>query len=244
MRSRLLFACLLFIVLFLGHSKNAHSQELQVALDFDLAAPQGEFSDQLDKLGWGLNIMGGYRFGNTPFMLGLEFGFMNFGRDVRDAPLSTTIPDLRVEVENSYNLVHGDILLRLIPPPTTVRPYVEGLVGFNYFYTETVIRDRGSFSGEERLRDTNFEDTALSYGFGAGVQFRLYQDRSTVREPDEIAPSGVYLTLASRYMFGREAEYLQEGSIDVVSRPGEVLYDVSRSETNLLYFKLGVVISF
>ena len=244
MQSRRISVLVVLIFLAIGHTKHAQSQEWQVGIDFDLAAPQGEFSDQLDKLGWGLNIMGGYRFADTPFMLGLEFGFMNFGRDVRDAPLSTTIPDLRVEVENSYNLVHGDLLLRLIPPPTTVRPYIEGLVGFNYFYTETVIRDRGSFSGEERLRDTNFEDTALSYGFGAGVQFRLYQDRATERAPDEVMPSGVYVTLASRYMFGREAEYLQEGSIDVVTRPGEVLYDVSRSETDLLYFKLGLVITF
>ncbi len=225
-------------------STKTEAQELQVAIDFDLAAPQGEFSDQLDKLGWGLNLMGGYRFGQTPIMLGLEFGFMNFGRDVRDAPLSTTIPDLRVEVENSYNLVHGDILLRMIPPPTAIRPYVEGLVGFNYFYTETVIRDRGSFSGEERLRDTNFEDTALSYGLGAGVHFRLYQDRAMERDSEDVTPSSVYLSLSSRYMFGREAEYLQEGSIDVVSRPGEVLYDVSRSKTDLLYFKLGLVINF
>ncbi len=244
MQSRRISVLVVLIFLAIGHTNHAQSQEWQVGIDFDLAAPQGEFSDQLDKLGWGLNIMGGYRFADTPFMLGLEFGFMNFGRDVRDAPLSTTIPDLRVEVENSYNLVHGDLLLRLIPPPTTVRPYIEGLVGFNYFYTETVIRDRGSFSGEERLRDTNFEDTALSYGFGAGVQFRLYQDRATERAPDEVMPSGVYVTLASRYMFGREAEYLQEGSIDVVTRPGEVLYDVSRSETDLLYFKLGLVITF
>lgn len=235
---------ILLIILLICFVERAQSQELQVGIEFDLGVPQGEFSDQLDKIGWGFNVMGGYRFGNTPFMLGLEFGFMNFGRDVRDAPLSTTIPDLRVEVENSYNLLHGDLFVRLIPPPTTVRPYIEGLLGFNYFFTETVLRDRGSFSGEERLRDTNFEDTTLSYGFGAGVQFQLYRDRSTERAPDEISPSSVYLTLASRYMFGREAEYLQEGSIDVVSSPGDVIFDVSRSETNLLYFKLGVAISF
>ncbi|TVR17592.1 MAG: hypothetical protein EA391_04350 [Balneolaceae bacterium] len=244
MKKLKLYSLFVLLILFFGHFNIAQSQELQVAIEFDLGVPQGEFSDQLDKLGWGLNIMGGYRFGDTPFMLGLEFGFMNFGRDVRDAPLSTTIPDLRVEVENSYNLLHGDLLLRLIPPPTTVRPYIEGLVGFNYFFTETVLRDRGSFSGEERLRDTNFEDTSLSYGFGAGVQFQLYRDRSTERASDEITPSAVYLTLASRYMFGREAEYLQQGSIEVNTQTGEVFYDVSRSETNLLYFKLGVAISF
>ena len=244
MKKLTIYSLFILFILLIGHSNKAQSQELLVGIEFDLGAPQGEFSDQLDKLGWGFNVMGGYRFGDTPFMLGLEFGFMNFGRDVRDAPLSTTIPDLRVEVENSYNLLHGDLFVRLIQPPATVRPYVEGLVGFNYFYTETSLRNRNAISGEDVLRDTNFEDTSLSYGFGAGVQFRLYRDRSTERAPDEILPSGVYLTLASRYMFGREAEYLQEGSIDVNTQTGEVFYDVSRSETNLLYFKLGVAISF
>lgn len=237
----ILAAILLFFFIGFFTSK-VNSQELQVGIDFDIGVPQGDFSDQLDRLGWGLSLMGGYRFADTPVMLGLDFGFMNFGKDVRDAPLSTTIPDLRVEVENSYNLVHADLLLRLIPPPAPVRPFIDGLVGINYFYTETVLRERGAFSGDDKLRDTNFEDVALSYGFGAGLHLRIYRDRVADRDSDDISPSSVYLNLMSRYMFGREAEYLQEGSITIEN--GEVFYDVSQSTTNLLYFKIGLVINF
>lgn len=234
---------IIFLIACFGLANNAHSQEIQTEIDFGIGIPQGDFRDQLDRVGGGINIMAGYRFADSPVLLGIDFGFMNFGKDTREEPLSTTIPDLTVEVENSYNLAHGDLLLRLIAPPSTVRPYVDGLFGFNYFFTQTVIRERGGFSDEEKLRDTNFDDTALSYGFGAGVQFRLWQKRGEVtKTAGDVEPSSVYLNLMSRYMFGREAEYLQEGSIS--RENGEVFYDVSQSKTDLLHFKIGVVVNF
>lgn len=234
---------ILSTLLFLGLYGTTYSQEIQAAVDFGVGIPQGDFRQQSDHVGGGINLMGGYRFANSPVMLGMEFGFMNFGTDTREEPISTTIPDLRVEVENSYNLVHGDLFLRLIAPPSTIRPYVDGLFGFNYFFTQTVIRDRDDFFDEEKLSDTNFEDTALSYGFGAGVQIRLWQRKGEItRTLNDVEPSSVYLNLRGRYMYGREAEYLQKGSIRTDN--GEVVYDVSQSTTNLLHIKIGVGVNF
>lgn len=234
---------ILSTLLFLGLYGTTFSQEIQAALDLGVGIPQGDFRQQSDHVGGGINLMGGYRFANSPVMLGMEFGFMNFGTDTREEPISTTIPDLRVEVENSYNLVHGDLFLRLIAPPSTIRPYVDGLFGFNYFFTQTVIRDRDDFFDEEKLSDTNFEDTALSYGFGAGVQIRLWQRKGEItRTLNDVEPSSVYLNLRGRYMYGREAEYLQKGSIRTDN--GEVIYDVSQSTTNLLHIKIGVGVNF
>lgn len=227
-----------------GFAGNAYSQEFQAALDLGVGIPQGDFRNNFDHVGGGLNVLAGYRFKNSPVMLGLEFGFMNFGTETREEPLSSRIPDLRVEVENSYNLAHGDIFLRFIAPPATIRPYLDGLFGFNYFFTQTVLRERGSFSDEDVLRDTNFDDTALSYGFGAGVQIRLWQKQGEVTsDPGDVEPSSVYLNLRSRYMFGRDAEYLQEGSIHQEEN-GEVFYDVSESATDLLHIKIGVGVNF
>ncbi len=220
--------------------------ELQVSADFQVGLPQGEFKNQIDRGGIGVGFMGGYRFGGTPIMFGLDMGFMNFGKDERVEPLSSTIPDLTVEVSNEYNLFHGDLLLRLISPDTdaAVRPYADGLVGFNYFYTETVLRERGGIgSDDDVLRDTNFKDTSLRYGFGGGIQIRLFQataDRDDDRE--KISIGTVSLNLMGRYIMGREAEYLREGSIH--RENGEVFYDVSRSHTNMMYIKLGAVVTF
>ncbi len=231
--------CLVTILIF---SVPLYGQEIQAGVDFQVGLPQGEFKDQMDRGGIGVGFMGGYRFKGSPLMLGLDIGFMNFGSEKRTEPLSSTIPDLRVEVVNEYNLFHGDILLRFIPPnpETVIRPFVDGLFGLNYFFTQTTLRERGS--DEAVLRDTNFEDTSLSYGFGGGMQVRLYRRGERKQEEEEISVRTVYLNLMGRYMYGREAEYLQEGSIR--RENGEVFFDVNRSNTNLFYIKLGVVFNF
>lgn len=228
------FKCVFLIFVTSLWVVNLQAQEMQFSLDLQLGAPQKEYKTQLgDRLGFGVGGMFGVRLADSPVMIGVDMGFMNFGIETRDEPLSTTIPDIRVEVENSYNLFHGDLLLRLIAPQTTVRPYLDGLVGFNYFYTETVLRERGGFVDEPALlRDTNFRDTSLSYGFGAGIQFKVYN----------VDGNSVYVHLNSRYMFGREAEYLREGSI--IRENGNVTFDVVQSTTDLLYFKLGVTVGF
>lgn len=182
------YATCLALFWYLCIFSNGQAQEIQAGLDLQFGVPQGEFNQQLDKPGWGIGFRTGYRFPNTPVMLGLDFGFMNFGVDKREEPLSTTIPDLRVEVENRYNLFNGNLLLRLIPPEATFRPFLDGLVGFNHFFTETILRERGrSGSDGERLRDTNFKDTSLSYGFGGGVQIRLYQTPEETSCPGSIS---------------------------------------------------------
>lgn len=244
LKNRLPFALMLVLLCFVSVEK-MKGQELQFGLDFQIGAPQNDFSTQMgSRLGFGIGGMFGYRFDNTPFMVGLDFGFMNFGTETREEPLSSTIPDLRVEVENSYNLFHGDLLVRILAPERAARPYIEGLAGFNHFFTQTVLRERGSFGTEpDKLRDTNFKDTALSYGFGAGLQFRVYSDDGVNRtESDFGGPFSVYIHLASRYMFGREAEYLREGSI--IREGGNVTYDVVQSTTDLLHFKIGVTVGF
>lgn len=221
--------------------QQSHARQWEGSIDFNIGAPQADFNDQLDRVGVGIGFTAGYQFRESPFMLGFDFGFMNFGVDRRDEPLSSTIPDLTVRVENSYNLVNGNIVLRAMTQEATVRPYLEGLVGFNYFYTQTTIRERG-FAEEEVLRDTNFDDFALNYGFGGGAMFRVWRNRDSSNDAEANLIQSVYINLSSRYLFGNEAEYLKEGSI--ATDNGQVTYDISRSKTDLLYFKLGVGFKF
>lgn len=232
------------LLIFSWAFSDALSQEFTVGLDLHYAEPQNDFALQLENPGIGIGFWGAYRFGNTPVMVGLDFGFSNFGIDRREEPLSSTIPDLRVEVENKYNLLNGNVFLRLILPSGAVRPYAEGLFGFNYFFTETILRERGRPGADgERLRDTNFEDVALAYGFGGGLKLRVYQGEvETNSNGGNASAMSIYINLQGRYMFGREAEYLQSGSIRIEN--SDVFYDISESETDLLYFKLGVVFGF
>ena len=228
----------LFFLLFVQPS---HARQWEGAIDLNVGVPQAEFSDQLDRGGVGVGFTLGYQFEDTPFMLGFDFGFMNFGVDTREEPLSSTIPDLTVRVKNSYNLLNGDIVLRAMTKEAVVRPYLEGLFGFNYFFTQTTISER--FGGEDVLSDTNFDDFSMNYGFGGGAMFRVWRNMNENADPLDTNPiQSVYINVSARYLFGSEAEYLQEGSI--ATDNGSVTYDISRSETDLLYLKLGVGFKF
>ncbi len=208
----------------------ADAQEVEFGASLQLGLPQGPFQDQLEEIGFGIQAMAGYHIPRTPVMLGIDAGFLTFGTDRRDEPLSTTIPDVRVRVENSYNMASLNFLTRLTGRDPYFRPYVDFLVGFNYLYTESTVSSRGG-SQEDVFRDTNFDDFAFSYGAGAGIRFMVWDGR-------EGGQGRVYVNTQVRYMVGSEAEYILPGSIRTDN--GQLDFDVSSSRTDLLSFQLGL----
>lgn len=202
--------------------------------DFDinvlLGSPQGDFRDNLDKTAVGIN--GGIAYPiAAPFYIGAEIGIMIYGRDERTENFNPNIPEVRVDVVTDYDIFTGHIFLRFEGQADVIRPYVDGLIGLNYLFTKTTIEDRGD-NYDDIASDTNFEDTALSYGFGPGIKFRL--SNSENRQ--------ILLNFKTRYLFGAEAAYLQPGSIEVNN--GTLTFDESESKTDLLTIHLGVSIKF
>ncbi|HDP99988.1 MAG TPA: hypothetical protein ENN22_12500 [bacterium] len=61
-----------------------------------------------------------------------------------------------------------------------------------------------------------------------------------VDESENPKTGRLMLDLKVRYMFGGEAEYLKEGSINI-DQNNNVIYDVSKSDTDFISFHLGVV---
>lgn len=212
----------------------AVAQNWQGGLDVLLGSPQGEFRRNVDKVGFGIAGNIGYAPEGTPVMLGVEFGFMNYGSSERREPFSTTIPDVFVRVSTTNNFLMGHAILRLQPNAGMFRPYLQGMVGFNYLFTETKIENENS-AGEEVASSTNLSDGAFSYGGGAGLMFLVYSSESG-------GVSDVFVDLGVRYSFGGEAEYLKEGSIRRVD--GRVAYDILKSKTDLLAFQVGVAVRF
>jgi hypothetical protein len=210
--------------------QQSFAQMGEVSIEGLIGIPQADFRNEINRAGLGIGLTGGYQFPRSPVQVGAKFGFMNYGIDRRNAPLSTTIPDITVRVENQYNIVQGHSYLRLTPPSGPFRPYIEGLAGFNYLFTQTAIYERGS--NEEKLTDTNFDDTAFSYGLGGGFKVLLYAD----------AGSNMYLDMRANYMFGNSATYLKKGSIAIEN--GQAYYDAYRSATDMLLLQVGVSITF
>ena len=194
--------------------------------------PQGEFEDHVDDAGVGLNFFVGLGLGRTPFVIGLDGGFLIYGHERRSEPFSTTIPDVYVDVETNNAIAMGHLLVRLQPPTGFVQPYLDGLVGFKYFFTETSIHDE-DYNGEFAIASsTNFDDAALSYGIGGGLDVAIHQGRKAM----------VLINVGARYLFGTEADYLQEGAIE--RRDGRAFYTFDRSETDLLVTQLGITLKF
>ena len=212
----------------------AGAQTWQGGVDFLLGSPQKEFRKNVDRLGVGVTLNAGYAPEGTPVMLGLEFGFMNYGSSERREPFSTTIPDVFVRVSTSNNFILGHAILRLQPNTGVFRPYLQGMLGFNYLFTETKIENENNV-GQEVASSTNLSDGAFSYGGGAGLMFMVYQ-------PGDGSVSDVYLDLGARYIVGGEAEYLKEGSVRNVN--GRVAYDSYTSATDLLELQIGVTVRF
>jgi hypothetical protein len=170
-----------------------------------LGFPQGEFKDNIDRLGFG--ISGQVLFFNPmqglPFGFGLDIGYLNYGSETRQEPFNSNIPDVIVDVDRSNNLVNFHLLFQIAPPSGDVRPYLELLFGGAYIWTSTSVNSRGS--EEEVASNTNFDDFAWNYGAGGGLLINVYTP-----DVQESNFEALYLDLKVRYLFGTEAEYLKE----------------------------------
>jgi hypothetical protein len=207
-----------------------------VGISFGVGIPQAEFGDNLDNLGFGIQLNGAIGIRGIPISVGADFDFMIYGHERRNEPFSQTIPDVTVKVVTDNNLIAGHFFLRLQPDQFRIRPYADALIGFKHLYTDTKITNEG-FEEQEIARSTNFDDTALSYGFGAGLQIQVY-----VSPEDSESSMDVSLDFGLKYLLGSEASYLKEGSIR--RENGQVTFDVKQSKTTLLLPYVGVVLSF
>ncbi|MFZ1948322.1 MAG: hypothetical protein WAW06_12300 [bacterium] len=205
--------------------------------------PQGEFKRNVDRAGYGVAGSGGaFPSESLPLSIGLSIAYMVYGSESREEPLSSTIPDVRVDVVTTNSILAAHFLVRLQGWDGPVRPYLDGLAGINYLYTRTRIEDVDD--DDEIASSTNLDDGALSYGARAGMMIRVHSGNPSGGEGDEPGgwtPTSVSIDLGVSYMFGREATYLKEGSIR--RDAGRVAYDVLESNTDILTAYVGISLS-
>jgi hypothetical protein len=232
---------LVLLAAFLLTAGSLYAQNFQGGGNLLVGLPQGAFKDNVNRAGYGITGNIGLAPSGYAYMLGVEVGYMNYGTERRREPFSTTIPDVTVDVETTNNFVLGHIFLRLQPNSGSIRPYLEGALGGNYLFTTTSIKNRGNV-GEEVASSTNLDDFAFSYGGGAGLLVVLARYDGEGSSGDDSKISELLLDVRCRYLAGSEAEYLKEGSIRRVG--GQVVYDVIKSQTNLLSLQIGIAVRF
>jgi hypothetical protein len=84
------------------------------------------------------------------------------------------------------------------------------------------------------------DDITFGYGVGGGLMIRVYE--ATRKQIKKHGLSAVYIDLGMRYLKGGEAEYLKEGSIVITN--GDVIYNVSKSTTDIITGHIGVTFDF
>ena len=134
------FKTLLITLIFIATGSTIFAQS--AGINFTLAFPQGEFKDNINRLGYGGSLQF-LIFNPTsvmPASLGLNVGYINYGSESRRSAFSNPIPDVTVDVDRTNNLVNFHLLFQIISPTGSVRPYVEGLFGGSYLFTETSIK--------------------------------------------------------------------------------------------------------
>ncbi|MCD6594073.1 hypothetical protein J7L68_00130 [bacterium] len=219
----------------------------QAGINFIFGIPQGEFRDNIDRLGYGIGGRLVY-LPNDIFAIGGALGILAYGNEVREEPFSYTIPDVTVRVTTTNNFFFGHIIAQVAAPMGYVKPYIEGHFGFNYLWTETSIENMGSSDDDNEIASsTNFDDIVFCYGGGGGLMVKVYEEKHKTNIIHHKKSKGdlnkVYIDIKAIYTLGGTAEYLKEGSVHQ-GESGTVEYDVSKSKTDLLTVQVGLVFEF
>ena len=225
----------LFVLLL--HSPGYSLGRFQTSVDFTLGFPQSEFKQNIDRIGIGGSGYFAYKFKNSPFSAGASISVLVYGSETRRELLSAAIPEVEVDVTTRNYILLCHLVFRAQPPEGTFRPYVEGLVGFQYLWTETGVYDRGTYR-EKIASSVHLSDWTWSSGAGCGLLMKVYEDRKN-RERNTFA---IFVDVGARYLKGGKAEYLREGSIH--QEDDRLIYDSKISHTDLITARLGLSFAF
>lgn len=230
------FGVICFAVLFFSSTVDAQ-QSFQGSLNFCLGFPQGKFKNNVDHLGYSGTGHFAYNFPRSSIFVGASFGILVYGREGKTESFSAETLDFDVDVVTSNLIFMCHFLVRVQPQKGMIRPYLDGLIGFNYLWTITSVKNRRCTETCNIASSNLQDDLALSWGTGGGMMIRVYSTKRKRRNP-----SVVYIDLGVHYLWGKEAEYMKEGSIR--QENDQVLYDVYKSTTDLLTGHIGVTFAF
>ena len=110
--------------------------------------------------------------------MGFSLGFLVYGSETRKELLSSAIPEVLVDITTTNNIFLCHLLLRVQPPEGKFRPYLDGLIGFNNFYTNTRVHSQ-RYSEDDTIASTNiYKDLAFSYRAGGGLMIQVFSSKN------------------------------------------------------------------
>jgi hypothetical protein len=217
----------------LGPATSSGEPRLMGGLTLSIGQPQGDFHRYVSN-GVGVGANGLFRVDPAgAFAIRLDGGFLNYGRERKQIPLSG-VPGggrIRLDLTTSNNIVWLGAGPQLMAPRGPVRPYVNGTAGFSYFATTSSVEGRNN-DDQPFAEDTNYDDLTFSWGGGGGLLIPVHRSRETM----------VFLDVGARYHNnGRNVRYLREGGIRDLPNGGIEL-SVIESRADLVTWHIGVSI--
>ncbi len=224
------------VFLLLARVSVSYSQpNFQAGWNFALSFPGSDLQKKVNGPlpGWGLDF--NYAIKGGHFLPGLSFVYLRFG----DEDVRLICEDGIFDLETQNVLLQWHISFRYRFTRNAVQPYLEGLAGFHYLYTQTTVSD-----AETDLQlggKINHDDLAFSYGAGAGMLVRLYNG-------DHQSPSSflhnlqLFFDARARYVLGGDASYYRENII----LPGRDTSELSLTKSSIDMFttQAGLVLAF
>jgi hypothetical protein len=184
-------------------------------LTLTMGIPMDDYASTTTSLPFGVSCNYLYQpSSKVPFLFGGGLTFLSAGSKTINKDLtaditlgSTLIDQLVIPLEFSIRnqIVNGHAQIRIQATNDIVKPYLDILGGFNYFWTSTTLYDRSTqnyFQTDDKDRifhKTQLRDLAWSGGAGVGIMARL--------------SSTVYLNLGATYMFGGKLDYFDKEQI-------------------------------
>ncbi len=233
------FICLVMINsnVYAQPADSVASETLHFYVTGQVALPSEEFrkviNNSIDNLGVGVSaglVLSPFGAKSlSPLLLGIDFGYFNYGVD--KTPGTATFPALKT----TYNVItwNGQLRLRPTHHHTGFTPFLDGLLGIKILNTITKIdKDLSNVilntNQPEVLNRVN--NTGLNYGIGAGFYINS-------KKADFVG-----FTLRLLYMWGDDIKYVVRNSI-VVDSNGFITYQTSTANTSTFMLQLGFNVS-
>lgn len=213
-----------FLFMFLGVVQGLKAQTtiapetsaLYFNINFNLGVPIGEYKTYNDEIapGGGFDILFQPHV-KVPLLVGFNMAFMSGGSQIQRETLTADIVAGNTVIETLYfpmrvetynTIIGGNVSLRVQAPTNFVKPYVEGLVGFNYFGTNTSVYDESEefylSEADNPLITSSNQNSDWTYSFGGAAGMLIQINES------------IFIDVRAAYRLGGNAQYYVEDDIE------------------------------
>lgn len=215
--------------IFLALQSNAQrfGQKLSGGFNASLGIPSGEFKEVNDNAA--LGVRGHIMYNpsrKVPLYFGLELGYSIMSSAPPQYFYDTWMDTYKVTATS--NIFSLQFKFRVQQPKiVSVRPFAEGLIGWNDFFSSVNI-ERQTYWGpgyNNGYGDSSPAEWAMTYGGAAGLDIKLNKE------------GNLWLEIKTAYMAGRKAKYYVD---PYFSSGGQVIFTEKESETNMVIPQVGV----